>query len=550
MSTRSTGLLKDAVIVTDSRLLEKTVHRPVLEGASEILYKTWEPTSASNSGITFSCNTPLQGAEIDRNIQILVPCRVSCSAVWTAGQNGQYLAQPNKIGIRSYPIHKALNVLELGLNNQRFRVNIGEIITGLEHLNTSRKLKLLEYSKSATYGTCQSQRFSDMNLGIRSGLSTFEDSISGISPQNFPFTVYSNTPAAVGNTYTASCTIDLVSIESLWLSPCYWGDWENNFDAFCNVSHLDCNLKFCSNPAFRMIAIDNTDANGNDRGGTVNGNLQVSFTASDNFSYSDLEPRLFVQYIKPQHPRSIEKPIVYPYYQIDNFKTTHKTTIASYSSDVIEFNDILLHKLPSKIYIWARKPNSTFLSDPFTPDCFLGIDKLELFWNNRTVLSEAHKGQLYDLSVKNGLQLEYAQWSGYLLNKNLNVLGNFGTQPAQFGGTGAIFCVDPLDLGLDSQIAYDPNCSIPFGIKATCKNLTTDSITPELHVVVLYDGIMINDHGAIRTQLGIAETKLGASDVLAIKTSVPKKIGNHGDYKIDVPTLMRKNLKRDTNDLA
>lgn len=537
----------DPALITDSRLMSKTLFRPVLEGPREVLYKQWKPTSASKGAISFSCQTPIQNAAIDRNIQILVPCRVTCSAVWDISQNGQYLVQPNKVGIRSYPVQKALDNLEVRLNTHAFRVNLGEILSGLEHLNTSRKLKLLEYSKCSTYGTCQSQKFSDMNLGIRSGLSTFEDSISGIAPQNFPFTVYSNFPANSANSYTATSIIDFTSIESLFISPCYFGDWEDNFDAFAGITNMDVTLNFIgNNPGFRMIAIDNTNALGVDRGGTITGDLQVNFTSADNFTYSDLEPKLLVQYIKPQYPRVLDKPIFYPYWHINNFTHRHPNSIASYATDVIQPNELLLPKLPSKIYIWARKPSSTFSADPFTPDCFLGLENLELSWNNRTVLSEAHKGQLYDLSVKNGLQLEYAQWSGLLLNKN--VTSSFGEIANQFGGTGSIFCVDPLDLGIDSQIAYDPNTSIPFGIKATCKNLTTDPVTPELVVVILYDGLMKVDQGTVTTQLGIANTNLAESDFLSLKTTVPKKVGSHGEYKFDVPTLIRSNLIRRSND--
>lgn len=540
----SNSILKDKepVLVTDSRLMAEIIHRPVLEGASEILYKQWNPTSASKGGISFSCQTPIPNGEIDRNIQLLCPCRITCSAQWDISQNGQFLAQPNKLGIRSYPVQKALEQLEVTINNHSFRVNIGDIISAFEHFNTSRKLKLLEYSKCSTYGTCQSQKFSDMNLGIRSGLSTFEDSISGIAPQNFPFTVYSNFPASAANSYTATCVIDMVSIESLFLSPLFFGEWEDNFNALRGISYLDCSMTFTqNNPGFRMIAIDNTNGLGVDRGGTITGDLQVTFDSSDNFSYNETEPKLLMQYIKPQKVAILDKPILYPYYHIDNLKFLHSSSIAANATDQIVTKDILLPKLPSKLFIWVRRPNASFQADPFTPDCFLAIENLELFWNNRTVLSEAHKGQLYDLSIKNGLQLEYAQWSGYLLNKN--VTNSFGQPANQFGGTGSIFCVDPLDLGLDSHIAFDANASIPLGIKATVKNIASDSFTPELHLAILYDGLMIIDHGAVTTQLGISDVNFSNADIASLKVQVPKKVGSHGKYKFDIPSLIRRGRK-------
>ena len=137
---------KDSIIVTDSRLINRTLPTPIIRGAKKMLYKQWDSMTNGSGDISFSCPLPVPNAEIDRNIQILCPCRVTVSAVWSIAQDGQYLAEPNQIGIRSYPIQKALERIDMRLNNHGFSINIGDIISGLEHFNTSRKLKLLEYS--------------------------------------------------------------------------------------------------------------------------------------------------------------------------------------------------------------------------------------------------------------------------------------------------------------------------------------------------------------------------------------------------------------------
>lgn len=532
------------ILVTDSRFLTQELLRPVISGAQKILYKQWDPVSANKNSISFSCQTPFPDTDIDRNIQIVCPLRITCSAVWDVSQDGQFLAQPNKVGIRSYPLHKACNRVSLNLNNHTFSINIGDIMSAIEHTATSRKLKLLEYSKCSTYGTCQSQKFSDMNLGIRSGLSTFEDSISGIAPQNFPFTVFSNFPAIAANDYTATCVIDLVTTENLYLSPCFYGDWEHDYNAFRGIQTMDVNFQlYNENPQFRMIAIDNTNALGVDRGGTISGDLQVNFDPSDNFTYDDLHPKLLVQYLQRKTKLDTDKPIVYPHFEIENFKQAHKQTVAPSTTDVVQFRDVLLPRLPTKIYIWVRKPNSVYLGDPFTPDVFCAIQNLEISWNNRTVLSECHKATLYDLAVKNGLQYEYAQWSGLLLNRN--VTSQFGEPATQFGGTGSIICLDVLDLGIDSDISHDPNSDIPFGFKATIKNISVDTFVPEMHVAFIYDGLMQLHNGVVSTKLGQQDAILSQADVQAIKLAAPKRVGSTGQYQFDVNTLIRKNLVRD-----
>lgn len=543
----SNNILKDQdpIYVTDSRLLKPIIPRPVLRGASSILYKQWPSTAASKSGITFSCQTPLPGAEIDRCIQILCPMRVTTTAVWGPSENNQYLAQPQKIGIRSYPIQKALSSVNITLNNHAFTLNIGEILSGLEHFNTSRKLKLLEYSKCATYGTCQSQAFDDIRSGIRSGLAPYVSSISGIAPQNFPFTVYTNTPATVGNLYTAECVIDLVSIEPIFLAPFYWGEWDDNFGALRDIKTLDVNLAFkTTNPGFRVIAIQNTNSISNaDRGGVITGDFQVKFTSDDNFTYSDLEPKLLVNYLKAQVPAKAEPKTMYPYYHINTYKKNHNSAVSTFTDAVIRSDNIMLSKLPSKIYIWARKPDSVFDADPFTPDAFCAIENVNMYWNNKSVLSEAHKGQLYDLSVKNGLQLEYGTYSGYRLN-NETTGANFGNPLEQFGGTGSLLCLDPLDLGLDNSLIVSPNNEqIPLQVEVTIKNIAAGSFIPTLYVLVLTDGIMQIQDGVVTTHVGIADTDVSLE--AQYQVAPPKRSGNYvGNYKIDIPMLIKGQIRR------
>jgi len=548
----------EPLLLTDSRLLQTPIMRPVLRGPKKILYKQWPPISASKSGISFNCSPPLPNCEIDRNIRLLCPCRVSCTAVWTASENGQYLAQPNKLGIRSFPIQKALSRTQMTLNNQGFSINIGDIISALEHFSTSVGLKLLDYSTTSTYGCCQAQKFSDLNLGIRSALSTFEDSISGIAPQNFPFTVYSNTAAALGNSYTASCEIDFVASESIFLSPCFFGDVKENYDSFKGIQNMSFDFEFQStNPQFRMIAIDNTTSSGTDRAGTITGDLQITFTASDSFSFDETEPKLLVQYLQPQDPVNLdEKPHYLPYYSYDHYRTTHTAAIGSFASDIIKSEEIRLSRMPTKLFFWARKPNSTYSADPFTPDVFTSIESIKLFWNNRIVLPECHKSVLYEISVSNGLQYEYASWSGYKLNKNENIGGNFGTSSAQFGGTGAVLCIDVLDLGIDEQLEDNPNQQLQLFAEVTVKNISGASYTPDLYVLVLYDGIIKFENGLISTYQGVVDTTLpknGAKNSARIIKSVKDKVASNPSYITNRTALINMDVDRtrnlDINDL-
>ena len=111
-------------------------------------------------------------------------------------------------------------------------INISDTLSAMEHFNIDRKLKNVDYSKCPTYGACQSQQFSDLFGANRSPMSLYGDGLDDIAPQAFPFTIVSQT-AADGNG-NATSVVDFVTCEPLFLSPLYWGGFDND-SAFWGV---------------------------------------------------------------------------------------------------------------------------------------------------------------------------------------------------------------------------------------------------------------------------------------------------------------------------
>ena len=494
----------EKVIVTDSRLLQQKIYVPKLQGASNILYKQWTAAGISTNAITFVCPNPDSNLEIDRNINLLVPVRLSFAMDDVAV--GTYLLEPNLCNLRSYPIQKALSQIQMTINNHSMVIQIGDIISALENYNTSTVLKNLEYSTTSTYGSGQSQKFSNLPQGSRSELALYTDSICGIAPQSFPFTVVSQNPGA-GAGPGATAVIDFVSTESVFLSPLYWGSADDNFQALSGVNNMNFTFNFQENAGFRMFAID-PNSSFPLGSGAITVSEQYSFVASDNFSYSDKEPKLLMQYIRPQIALPAGTPCELPYYSLDQYPTTHTSTVAAQVESIIKTKDITLPRMPSKIFIFARKPNSVFTANPFTPDANMAIEKISVTWNTRNVLSTAHKSQLYQISVKNGVQMDYTSWSGYGINDSTSAFFGFGMTAHQYGGTGSIICLDVLDLGISDDMSQYPEHQISLQIDATVKNIATDTFTPVLYVVTLCDGIMSIVDGIVSSQLGVTDTIL------------------------------------------
>ena len=118
---------------------------------------------------------------------------------------------------------------------------------------------------------------------------------------------------------------------------------------------------------------------------------QYVFQSSDNFSYPELRPKILMQLLKPQIALSPNEVKMYPYYDIETYVTAQSASVVTGAQIRVESMPFSLPRLPSKILIFARKPMSTFLQDPFTPDTFMSVESLQIQWNNKLVLSSAHK---------------------------------------------------------------------------------------------------------------------------------------------------------------
>ena len=184
-----------------------------------------------------------------------MPVRITIPIIASGLTASTYLVSAGGFGIRSFPLQKAMDTVQMTINNQSMSINIGDMLSALELYNGSAKLKGIDYSKCATY-PCMCQNFVDLALSNRSSLNQFSSSLDQDIPHGGQYTVLA-TSAISGNASPAT-NIDFVSTEPLFLSPLYWGDAAGDDSALYGVKTMDFIFNFNSNAANRMIAIDPT----------------------------------------------------------------------------------------------------------------------------------------------------------------------------------------------------------------------------------------------------------------------------------------------------
>lgn len=518
--------------VHDPRVVQQERIYPVLKGGSDVLYKQFTTTSVSGTTINFSCPPPSQNVYVDRRIHMLLPVRVTVTA--SGLDPNVFLFNPGQVCIRSYPAQKALDNIQCTLNNQSVSVQQGDIISALEHFNIDRKLRAVDYSKCPTYGACQSQEFSELFGSIRSPMALYGDGQDDIAPQTFPFTIVSQTNDNAGaGISTAVSVIDFVTCEPIFLSPLYWGGFDDDDSAFMGLRTFDMTLNFNSGlaAAARMIAIDNVSVGVPlPAGATYSATVQFN-EFSPAFSYQETQPKLLFQYLTPQltdKSMMMDKVLNYPYFNIERFPTDTNSALAAGAATQLSSNNIQLNSIPSKLYVFARRRNADMQSSLFNPDTFLKIESISVQWGNRNgVLASANQRQLFDLAVKNGCQLSWAAWSGLGMSRPVLASAGFGTTAEQYAGTGSILALDPIDLGLDALDAPGKLAQLMIQMQVNVRNVSSNPITPSLYIVVVSQGLFSIYQGQASSLIGV----LTSEDILECHRQTARELITYADVR-------------------
>lgn len=142
-----------------------------------------------------------------------------------------------------------------------------------------------------------------------------------------------------------------------------------------------------------------------------------------------------------------------------------------------------------------------------------------------TSITFANKSQvqLYDMSVRNGLQMNFYEFSGSGISNDED--GN----PVEVPTIGSVLCIDPaMDLSIDTQ--YSNMCNGQYGLSFTLNVYyqSKEDITPTVYLVVANSGMFV-------TKDNICETRTGfITQGMVLKTKMQETIMDKQTYEQDI----------------
>lgn len=489
-------------LVMDNRMNFDEQHSyAVLRGSKYVTYRKYYTTSISSTSITVDVPPTSTSNVMDRKIYFVLPVRITFTGL---APIGSVLINPNTDAPRAYPIAQACDVQKIVLNGQTMTVNTADITSGLLRFQIDPCLAEKDFSLTPTYWD-QSQQYSDLFGSNRNPLGSYGDSnFQSCTPRGgFPYTIVSQT-VSTSSSVPITSVVDFVCTEPIFVSPILWG--KGNGLGFINVAAFQAEFTFIAQAANRMWSHDSTSGVGS----TITSSSVQFNNFGVPFSYADNQPYILANFLEPTDIQRVpgnHDPVTFPYWDIQRYITDSQNSIAPGASWTATSNNIQLSSIPQKGWIFARMRNSDLYASCTNTDSFFSLEQLNLqFGSANNLFGSADKRQLYEVSLRNGLDMNWMQFSGESVYAT-------GSNSSKISGCGSVFCFSfATDIGLPSLDSPGKNISsLNFQISAQFINRGTAAITPSLYIIFANEGVFtINNVNRALTNIGV----LSSDDIL------------------------------------
>ena len=524
----------DTVLVQDSRIhnISDKLKYGVMSGAASNTYQQFNSVSGSSSGLlSFSVRPPSESVVIDRNIYIgatiscnltiNVPAGVDVAAGGVADATNIFDWGGN-ISLQSFPLNRLFQTVTASINNCSISLNSQDVLPAIIRMMSTEKLQQYQYGTPTLLDNYAN--YTDMTTALNVAnvsnnpmnsyyggtANTFGANFNnklyprGCHPVTFGsvrFPVHVADPLSYNYTFARSgvltqqwiVPITFTVYEPLILSPFLFGGFAYGKAGLIGINNINitCNLDQSMKRVFSQIPTKN---------------VTYSF---DSLNVSNAY--IYLNILSTQ-PTTIIKPLnVLPFYDMPRYilGTTNTSNIAGPGVPVsMTVSNIQLNQIPDRILIYARYPIAN--STQRISDTFLTISKISVNFNNVSgLLSTASPIQLWEMSQRNGLNMNWYDWSGQAFGQiGTIVAGDPATDPVRpVPSVNVATCGSVLVLSPSFDLSLPPYCSngslgqftMQFQLELTSYYKATDvtyPFAPEIVCVCLNSGMFSTISGS------------------------------------------------------
>lgn len=527
------------VSVYDPRVVQPRPGYAVDKGALSITNSPFSAIGSSSSQMTFNVQAPSLNVYMDRKLEWTTGVRLQLSVVVSPGIGGLPSAtRPatgastpvvvfgRDIALAPHPLHALVSTMTATINDAVVSQNTADVLYEVARLvdTTPSKLSrttpsyldkyvsynsavgainspLASYFDATDYENLPNGAFWNVKFQTPTGAdipnsaTTYSDGVgndiacfNGI-PCLSPAGTGATTGTAIG---TYPIFLFFQATEKLFLSPFIWNEVVGDEVGLFGLNNLQ--LVFNFQQPSRLVRIAPLAS------GVANPRsiASTTFIGADPF----VSPKVNVLFLTPPLDINLPSRSVLPYMEFPRYVSTNLGTALSGSTLSVITNTITLPVIPDMLILYAKP--ATYTADQ--GDYYLPIRSLSVNFDNYSGLLASHTTeQLYAISVKNGLRMDWNTWNG--LGKVVNVLptlttiANFSASTPLVGGFLVLKMGEdiPLQAGLASGVVGN----YTLQINATLFNQTTASVAPQFYVIAVNSGFFETQAGSSRIIRGV-----------------------------------------------
>lgn len=541
--------------VFDGRIVQQRPAFAVDKGALSLTNSPFNAIAATSSQMTFNIQVPSLNVFMDRQVEwrtgvdLRTDVAVAGVAAAPAIANVPVLVFGRDCALAPYPLQSLLSTTTATINDTTVTLNTSDVLYEVLRLIDRKHNRLAKTTPSmldkyqlyndavgainnplAGYfdaidydnvpnGAFYDIVFTDANGVALQGNGAYADGLNA-TPINYVQGVPVLTNAAapdpnVGNALpNYRIYFRFVATENLVLSPFIFNDECGDKVGLFGVNNIQFVFNFQS--AARILRTASVAAGANFR--NVSG---TQFRSNSPW----VAPRMNVQFLTPSldialPPKSVVQYLEYPRY-LTNYSGVN---IASNATTTLQSQTITLPQIPDMIVIYVKPstppPNGT-------ADFYLPITRISVNFDNFAGLLSSHTTQqLYQMSVDNGLHMDWNTWNGQgrVVNTTPNI--PFGAQNTNNAPLVGGFLVLRMGKDITLQAGQAPsvvgNYTLQFNYDVY--NQTSGPVNPTLYVMTVNSGFFETQQGSSRIIKGV----LTEQEVIS---APPAPVGARGDLE-------------------
>jgi hypothetical protein len=565
----------------DPRIVQTKPKYAVAKGALAVSNVSFLAQTADSTSCQFNVQVPSENVFVDRAVEWTgqVCATVTVIVAPPAGKDVQRgTSLQGLIAPAAFPLHQSVTQMSATINDATVTTNTQDVLPQILRLADMRDARRMRtcptmldryavqpdtntVSNSPLQGWSQSSQSDEVPNGGFNGF-YYAQSATGALPQPFsgagnavgnvdyfngqPYVQTTITSASPLGDRTLTFHVVFLSTEKLLLSPFIFSDQYEMSTGLFGVQNFQVQMNLASSPS-RALRVASQLSVISDNGDRIRPFTLGTTTWSTTGSYGSLwvsQPRLSVQFLTPALDVPLPPKSIVPYMDFPRYIGTPGTLVAA-SIDVtsaavsLSSQTITLPNIPDLLVIYVKPPS---YANSTNGDWSLPITSMSLNFDNFSgLMSTMTQKQLYQMSVRNGVDMDWSEWSGLgnVPFNNSHDLTTFTLAVPDAGGQRGLIGgplvlkpgVDfPLQTGQASGLVGNFTLQFTIGVQ----NFTGSAQTPNIYTVPISSGFFETIKGSSRIIKGV----LTEQDILSSPAQAPSEAalrpvgaGRHGGQK-------------------